>query len=890
MATGRNPKSNPKNKLKAFQTNFTSGELDPKMRMRSDLKAFFAGGRSLQNCSLLVQGGVRRRPGTVFKANLGAASVLHEFSFTEGQDYVLAFQNTKCLIFNDSGVLLTTITSCPWSLAESKEMTVATSADTIIICHQANPIFRILRTTATTFTSGNFEFEVDTTGNPHKQPYFKFTSDSVTMTPAATSGDTTLTCSVPHWVTSSVGSYYRYSNAVPFAGYKECIVTAHTELTTNGVFASDANWTKGTGWTISGGTASCDGTQSADSDLEQANAAANTKYYTVNFTLSGVVAGSISIILSSGTETAQYSENGSYEIFVLAGNGSNIQFRADSNFVGNIDNVTCFHAEVGNITIEENFPATTASVSWDEQTFSVRRGFPRAVAFHDQRLCFAGSTQRPDGFLASKTSAFFNFDIGTAIADDAIDATVAADNIAEIRHLVSSRNIQLFTNGGEMYIPTNAGSPLTPGNVQFLTQTPYGCEQKVNPIKFDGATLFLQKTGSVIREFIFNDIEQAHTSNAITPTSNHLLKTVVDSAVLLGTDKQPEQYAFFVNEDGTAAVFHSVRNEQLAGWTPWSSPGESGTDKFLSFTQSGTKLFASTQRTIDGGTVYWLEMFDPDTTLDACSKFDTTTELQTNGTFDTDVSWTKGTGWTIAGGLAVCDGSASGNSDLKQAMTGTNGNVYRVQFTLSDVSAGTIIPRVLNGAGSAESANGTYVQFITASSGSDLEFRADLNFVGKLDSVTVVEVSKTFTAAHLDTIEVVGVTNTARQFMDIVTTNGSGVATFVEYASNAHVGLDYPWDLETMPPDAVSGSGTLMGLKKRIGRVVVSVINSRSLKIGGNELVLTSVTDDFSIVPDLVEGDYEFFLTGWSLDPTVQLTQTYPLHVTVRGIYMEVMA
>ena len=93
-----------------------------------------------------------------------------------------------------------------------------------------------------------------------------------------------------------------------------------------------------------------------------------------------------------------------------------------------------------------------------------------------------------------------------------------------------------------------------------------------------------------------------------------------------------------------------------------------------------------------------------------------------------------------------------------------------------------------------------------------------------------------------------------------------------------------------MPPDAVKGSGSLMGLKKRIGRVVVSVINTRSLKVGGNELVLTGVDDDFSLSPALVEKDYEFFLTGWGIDPTVTITQTYPLHATVRGLYMEVMA
>lgn len=79
-------RSTPKRKQRIIQTNLSSGELDPQMRMRSDLKVFKGGGRSLQNCALLVQGGARRRPGTRYRANLGAHSILHEFSFTEGQD------------------------------------------------------------------------------------------------------------------------------------------------------------------------------------------------------------------------------------------------------------------------------------------------------------------------------------------------------------------------------------------------------------------------------------------------------------------------------------------------------------------------------------------------------------------------------------------------------------------------------------------------------------------------------------------------------------------------------------------------------------------------------------------------------------------------------------
>ena len=254
----------------------------------------------------------------------------------------------------------------------------------------------------------------------------------------------------------------------------------------------------------------------------------------------------------------------------------------------------------------------------------------------------------------------------------------------------------------------------------------------------------MQRTGKVIREYVWNDTEQAYTSNAISILSNHLINSAIDSAVLLGTATSPEQYAFFVNEntgsnadtDGTIAVFHSVRNEELAGWVQWNTDGV-----FESVSAAGSELFAATKRTINGATKYWLEKFDFNVTVDAAGQVDTSTELQTNGTFATDTGWTKGTGWTISGGTGVCSGAQSGNSDLEQSISTTNTKVYRVRFTLSDVTAGTVIPRVADGAGTAENANGTYIQYITASTGANLEFRADSSFAGKIDDVTVVEVT-----------------------------------------------------------------------------------------------------------------------------------------------------
>jgi hypothetical protein len=55
-------------------------------------------------------------------------------------------------------------------------------------------------------------------------------------------------------------------------------------------------------------------------------------------------------------------------------------------------------------------------------------------------------------------------------------------------------------------------------------------------------------------------------------------------------------------------------------------------------------------------------------------------EIITNGNFDTDSNWTKGTGWSISDGKATYDGSGLGYQFILQAITTTLGSTYKITF------------------------------------------------------------------------------------------------------------------------------------------------------------------------------------------------------------------
>jgi heat shock protein HspQ len=119
-------------------------------------------------------------------------------------------------------------------------------------------------------------------------------------------------------------------------------------------------------------------------------------------------------------------------------------------------------------------------------------------------------------------------------------------------------------------------------------------------------------------------------------------------------------------------------------------------------------------------------------------------ELITNGTFDTDSDWTKGTGTTISGGKANFS-NATGVS-LYQSI-GTQSGKVQVSFNVSNYSAGTL--NVYSGGNQSigtinveANANGFYSCYVERGGGNaNIIFGSSDSFTGSIDDVSVKEVS-----------------------------------------------------------------------------------------------------------------------------------------------------
>jgi len=133
------------------------------------------------------------------------------------------------------------------------------------------------------------------------------------------------------------------------SGLIEDVALLGSELVSCGDFACadpDAVWNRGTGWTISGGSANCDGSQSSQSNLYQTGIVPINISYKVTFTTT-VSAGGVTLAIGGSNAQTITTESGTYTFTSKATSGdSNFYFSANSDFIGSISNVSVKEATI----------------------------------------------------------------------------------------------------------------------------------------------------------------------------------------------------------------------------------------------------------------------------------------------------------------------------------------------------------------------------------------------------------------------------------------------------------------------------------------------------------------------------------------------------------------
>jgi len=142
-----------------FQSNFTAGELSPRLEGQIDFKKYFNGCSELTNMIVYPHGGATRRGGTYFVSAVKTASKevrLIPFEFNVTQSYVLEFGDQYIRFYKDNGQIQSGGSayeiSSPYLEAELAEIHFAQSADVMYICHSNHAPRKLSRTGHTSWT------------------------------------------------------------------------------------------------------------------------------------------------------------------------------------------------------------------------------------------------------------------------------------------------------------------------------------------------------------------------------------------------------------------------------------------------------------------------------------------------------------------------------------------------------------------------------------------------------------------------------------------------------------------------------------------------------------------------------------------------------------------
>lgn len=128
----------------------------------------------------------------------------------------------------------------------------------------------------------------------------------------------------------------------------------------------------------------------------------------------------------------------------------------------------------------------------------------------------------------------------------------------------------------------------------------------------------------------------------------------------------------------------------------------------------------------------------------AISSYSATANVMNQPDFSAAGTWSLGTGWSIAGGVAASDGTQVAVSNLQQTTVITSGTRYIVMTNISAYTSGSVTPIAGSTRGTALSATGWNLQFLTAS-GTTMTWEASEDFIGSLTSVVVIPLAGTLT-------------------------------------------------------------------------------------------------------------------------------------------------
>ena len=529
--------------------------------------------------------------------------------------------------------------------------------------------------------------------------------------------------------------------------------------------------------------------------------------------------------------------------------------------------------------------------NWQLGAFSQTTGFPRCIAFYEQRLVFAGTQTQPQTVFFSQSGDFENFERGTD-ADDGLVYTIGSNEVNVIRYLSSSRQLLAGTSGGEFVVRASGfDEPLNPTNTQIKLQTSYG-SANIQPLQVGQAVLFLQRAERKLRELVFSSDADSYVAPDLTILAEHVTETGIKE---MAYQQEPDSVAWCVLNDGTLACMTYRREEQVVAWHRHKIGGQSSactitvTD-YADIAVGTTLIFTKS----DGSTVTFTSEAaggsSPSSSLGFRPNTDNNTTADNiftavNAHADFTVANPAANIVTIEETNPEYGSLSCVSSDTTRLNVTTNQSHAIVESVatipgLQEDEVYLIIQRTINGA------TKRYVEFLKT-----FDFGNDVKDSFFVDSGLTYSGSAATSISGLAHLEGETVSILADGSTHASKTVSSGAITLDAAAKEVQVGLPFTSQIQTLRVDEGSRLGSAQGKIKRISEITVLLYRSVGLKVGTTdsdlqEISFIDIGSSLSTPIPLFTGQKTIeFVGGYDIDAQILIKQDQPLPMSLLAIF-----
>lgn len=535
---------------------FNAGELSPKMLGRIDVSQYSKGCWTLKNFLVTPYGAAERRPGTKFVCSTKYADKkvrIIRFVYSAEIAYICEFGDRYIRFIRNGapvvvGGLPLEITS-PYRENDLAQIKYIQSADVMTIVHPDYPPHELKRTAEDAFTLAEKTYIYPPMLDPNLD-------DDHTLTPSALTGDITLAASKDTFAEGNIGGYFqlihvRHENEISI-DFTADGVSAALEVFGYWTFTTHGTWT---------------GEMTIQRSFDHGTTWGDFRTY--------------SSANDSNTSTSgeEKEEEVLYRLkmadYVQSGTGTLRKCRCllvnpDFQITGVVKITAVSDARNAAGTVIRKLGGTDPTSEWNEGAWSVRRGFPCAVAFFEERMMFGGSAYKPQTVWGSRNNAWDDFKLGSR-DDDGLDFTLASDTVNHIRWMCQHDALVIGTGDSEWTLgASDASAALTPSNFRVRRQSVYGSSD-IPALMVGETILFVQRGNRKVREFVYSWEKDGYSSPDMTILADHITRGGIADVAL---QQLPDSILWCVLGDGSVAALTYEREQEVVGWHRHETAGD----------------------------------------------------------------------------------------------------------------------------------------------------------------------------------------------------------------------------------------------------------------------------------------------------------------------------